>query len=105
MSSENNCSLRHQFRPVEKEAIHDYVELKKEVIKNNMDIAKDQYAFDRTYPNVPAGFSSETKNAEVPYTMNREYIQIRPGMIYNTVRKNCKEEFDRFFKNAGSYTP
>jgi hypothetical protein len=94
--------MEHQFRPVEKEAVHDFVELKKDVINKNLD--KTQYSFEKKYPPVPAAFDmSLNGHGEVPYSINRTYLQIRPGIVYNTINKNCKKEFDNFFRNAGSY--
>lgn len=91
---------QHQFRPVEKQAAVERVALHIEEVKNAQ--AKDQYSFDKSAPTVLYGYDSTTQHSEVPYFVNREYLQIRPGMIYNTVRNNCKKEFDTFFKNAGS---
>lgn len=96
----NSCSFQHAFRPVEKKAAEERVILHNEQIKNAQ--AKDQYSFDNTSPDVLNGFSNEKQYSEVPYSINREYLQIRPGMIYNTIKENCKKEFDEFFKNAGS---
>lgn len=91
---------QHQFRPVEKQAAQERVALHIEEVKNAQ--AKNQYSFDKSFPDTLYGFDSTTQYSDVPYSINREYLQIRPGMIYNTVRNNCKKEFDAFFKNAGS---
>ena len=105
MNNNNNnskCKFQHQFRPVEKEAAVDRVALHIEEVKNAQ--ARNQYSFNHSAPSPDAlmGFDANPQYADVPYSINREYLQIRPGMIYNTVRDNCKKEFDLFFKNAGS---
>ena len=94
------CKFEHQFRPVEKVAAEERVALHIEEVKNAQQ--QDQYSFDKSIPDVLSGFDSSPQYTNVPYSINREYIQLRPGMIYNTVRENCKKEFDAFFKNAGS---
>lgn len=103
MNKDNSkCKLQHNFRPVEEKASVDRVALHIEEVKNAQ--AKNQYSFNHSAPKPEAlmGFDGNTKYADVPYSINREYLQIRPGMIYNTIRNNCKKEFDLFFKNAGS---
>ena len=101
---ENNkakkLEYQHQFRPVEKQAAVERVALHIEEVKNAQ--AKEQYSFDKSTPEVLLGYDAATQYADVPYSINREYLQIRPGMVYNTVLNNCKKEFDAFFKNAGS---
>ena len=99
ITHKQKCKFEHQFRPVEKKAAEERVALHIEEVKNAQ--KQNQYSFDKSIPKVLNGFDSSTQYADVPYSINREYIQLRPGMIYNTVRENCKKEFDAFFKNAG----
>ena len=84
------CKFEHQFRPVEKVAAEERVALHIEEVKNAQQ--QDQYSFDKSIPNVLSGFDSSPQYTNVPYSINREYIQLRPGMIYNTVRENCKKK-------------
>jgi hypothetical protein len=101
METKKNCKLQHQFRPVEEQANRERVALHIENVKNAN--VYDQYSFVKKAPEVLLGHdTSESQFAEVPYSIDRQFLQIRPGMIHNTVRENCKKEFDDFFKNAGS---
>ena len=98
----SSCQFQHQFRPVEKNAAIDRVALHIEDVKNAQQY--NQYSFDTNAREQQSlmGYDTSAQYADVSYSVNREYLQIRPGMIYNTVRKNCKREFDLFFKNACS---
>ena len=101
MDSKKNCKLQHQFRPVEEQANRERVALTIEGVKNAN--VYDQYSFVKKVPEILLGHdTSDSQYADVPYSIDRQFLQIRPGMIHNTVRKNCKKEFDIFFKNAGS---